>query len=126
MKKQHRHFVRVPFDATTTATQGDRSWEVQLLDISLNGVLFSQPEDWLINPSQLIKIKIVLGEGIHIKMDTRLVHTTENTAGCHCEHIDVDSITQLKRLIELNTGSDDILSRELSALIEEHSSGQAS
>lgn len=121
MSEQHRHFVRIPFDATTTASQGDDQWQVKLLDISLNGVLFEQPQNWRINPRDVIKIDIELGEDVHILMDSHLVHTTETTVGCKCEHIDVDSITQLKRLIELNTGSDEILHRELSALMEEHS-----
>ena len=45
MSEQHRHFVRVPFDATTTASQGNDQWQVNLLDLSLNGVLFEQPQD---------------------------------------------------------------------------------
>lgn len=122
MSQQHRHFARIPFDATTTASQGNDQWPVKLLDISLNGVLFEQPQDWRINPGDIIKIDIELGEDIHILMETHLVHNTETTVGCHCEHIDVDSITQLKRLVELNTGSDAELHRELSALIEEHQS----
>ncbi len=122
MSEQHRNFSRIPFDATTTASQGGDHWPVQLVDISLNGVLFEQPADWRINPRDLIRIDIKLGEGVHIRMDTHLVHTTETTVGCKCEHIDVDSITQLKRLIELNTGSDEVLHRELSALIGEHTS----
>jgi len=119
---QHRTYSRIPFDATTTVSQAGDHWPVQLVDISLNGVLFEQPAEWLINPRQLIRIDIKLSEGIHIHMDTRIVHITETTAGCKCEHIDVDSITQLKRLIALNTGSDEILHRELSALIGEHTS----
>ena len=119
MNQPHRNFVRVPFDATTHASQDGQKWTVQLLDISLNGVLFEQPDEWLINPRKAITIDVELNEETHIVMDARLVHTTATTVGCQCEHIDVDSITQLKRLIELNTGSDGFLERELSALMEE-------
>ncbi len=34
-----------------------------------------------------------------------------------CEHIDIDSITHLKRLIELNLGDEALLHRELAHLI---------
>ncbi len=43
--------------------------------------------------------------------------TSENgELGLRCEDIDVDSITCLRRLVELNLGEPELLERELSAL----------
>ncbi len=120
MSEQRRSFQRIPFDAETHVSQGDKQWPVELLDISLNGILFKQPSDWRINPGQPLTIRISLADNSSIIMETRLVHSTTSQVGCHCIHIDLDSITLLKRLVELNVGSDDFLERELSALLEEH------
>ena len=121
MNKQHRHFARIPFDAETRVEQGGNAWNVELLDISLNGVLFKQPDDWSIHPGRPLQVVINLVGRIRIMMEVELVHITHTEAGCHCLHIDLDSITNLKRLVELNVGSDSFLERELQSLIEDHS-----
>ena len=120
MSEQRRSFNRIPFDADTTVSQGDSSWPVDLIDISLNGILFKQPSDQTIQKSQPVDICITLGDNSQINMNTQLIYSKGDHVGCKCVHIDLDSITQLKRLIELNLGSDEFLERELSALLEEH------
>lgn len=116
---EHRHFTRISFDAQTTVSQGNHSWPVDLIDISLNGVLFKQPDVWSIHPGNPLMINIRLADHTHIKMECNLVHTTPIYVGCQCSFIDVDSITLLKRLVELNVGSDEFIERELAALINE-------
>ena len=123
--KQHRHFARIPFDGDTHVMQGGNAWNVELLDISLNGILFKQPDDWSIHPGRPLQVVINLVGRMRIKMEVELVHITNIEAGCHCLHIDLDSITNLKRLVELNIGSDSFLERELQSLIEDHSAHAA-
>lgn len=117
---EHRNFTRIAFDADAFVSQGNHKWPVELIDVSLNGVLFKQPEIWNIHPGNPVMISIQLADRTHIKMEARLVHITPEFVGCKCIHIDLDSITLLKRLIELNVGSDEFLERELTALITEH------
>jgi len=120
MSEQRRSFTRVEFDADTQVSQNNAIWPVELLDISLNGVLFKQPDDWSIHPGKPLFITIRLADNNKIRMEGCLVHITEHEAGCKCLHIDLDSITHLKRLIELNVGNDEFLERELGALIQDH------
>ncbi len=120
MSEQRRSFQRIQFDADTQVSQGDKKWSVELIDVSLNGILFKQPKDWLIHPGHPLNIRISLADDSHIKMETQLIHSTQSQVGCHCLHIDLDSITLLKRLIELNLGSDEFIEREFSALLSEH------
>ena len=54
------------------------------------------------------------GEGI--VMVGRIVHLENQHVGIECQDIDVASLTQLRRLIELNTGDGDLMKRELSQL----------
>lgn len=117
---EHRSFTRIPFDADTTVSQDGNQWPVELLDISLNGVLFKQPENWKIHPAKPLVISIYIADRTQIKMEANLVHITSEEAGCKCLNIDLDSITLLKRLVELNVGDDAFLERELSALISQH------
>ena len=114
---EHRSFTRIPFDADTSVSQDDEKWSVELMNVSLNGVLFKQPQNWKIHPGKPLLVCITIADRTQIKMEVSLVHITSEEAGCQCQHIDLDSITLLKRLIELNVGDDAFLERELSALI---------
>ncbi|MEY8204844.1 MAG: PilZ domain-containing protein [Bermanella sp.] len=122
MSEQRRSFQRIPFDADTRVGQGDKSWQVSLIDVSLNGILFKQPANWHIHPGLPLSICINLADNTRIHMEIQLIHSTKNQVGCQCLHIDLDSITLLKRLIELNLGSDEFVGRELSALLAEQDS----
>lgn len=51
-------------------------------------------------------------------MTVSLAHEKGRQLGFYCEEIDLDSITHLRRLIELNLGSSELLERELSALVQ--------
>ena len=54
---------------------------------------------------------------IELKMEAAIVHKTPEHLGLKCTHIDVDSITHLRRIIELNIGDAELLDRELTSLI---------
>lgn len=61
-------------------------------------------------------IQITLSDSIEIMMQASLAHQTSNSAGFRCHHIDVDSISRLRRLVELNLGDSGLLERDLEAL----------
>ena len=54
------------------------------------------------------------GESIH--MSGKVAHLEGCNIGMACEDIDLQSLTQLRRLLELNTGDADQMNRELSQL----------
>ncbi|WP_181955613.1 PilZ domain-containing protein, partial [Rahnella variigena] len=41
-----RRFRRIAFDAKTELRQNGREWPVQLVDLSLKGLLIQRPDDW--------------------------------------------------------------------------------
>jgi hypothetical protein len=45
--EERRRFKRIAFDAKTELSQGDRTWTVHLLDLSLKGLLIEKPSPWL-------------------------------------------------------------------------------
>ncbi|MDF2641749.1 MAG: type pilus assembly protein PilZ family [Pseudomonas sp.] len=113
-----RRFKRIAFDARTELSQGDQRWKVQLVDLSLKGLLIQRPEPWTGDPAAEFKVDIHLSPDAHVKMDARLMHDDNQQLGFVCEHIGLESISHLKRLIELNLADHDELDRELAALIE--------
>jgi len=113
-----RRFRRIAFDAKTELRQGDKEWPVQLVDLSLKGLLAQRPEDWKGNKALPFAVDIRLDPKAHIKMQVRLTHEAVGQLGFVCTDIDLDSISHLRRLIELNLGDEEELHRELSALLE--------
>lgn len=53
-------------------------------------------------------------------MDTQLVDNCEDYLRMNIHHIDIDSASHLKRLVELNVGTDELLHRELEHLTDLH------
>lgn len=117
MTEDHRLFTRIPFEATVHITSSDGNWESGLIDISLKGILVQKPEGWQGTEDDPYLIELELGDSdASIRMDVSVAHIESSHIGFRCEHIDLDSITHLRRLVELNVGDTDILNRELTAL----------
>ena len=62
---------------------------------------------------------IHLNDQTHIIMDVRLAHAEAHKLGFECTRIDQQSISHLRRVVELNLGDEALLQRELKALISE-------
>lgn len=115
---ERRRFTRVPFEASVSISNPTGKWTGKLLDISLNGVLISQPQNWMNKNDTQYLLEIHPADGVfQIRMEVTVSHQENQTIGLQCNHIDIDSISHLRRLVELNVGDEDILNRELSALI---------
>ncbi|KAA0694911.1 PilZ domain-containing protein [Halopseudomonas laoshanensis] len=118
MNDDRRRFTRIPFDAQTSLHQDEWSISVQLVDVSLRGLLVLQPADWVnANVQAPFNAVIRLAEGSQICMDVRLAHAEEGLLGFECDHIDLDSISHLKRLVALNMGDEALIERELGSLL---------
>ena len=113
-----RRFKRIAFDARTELRQGEHTWPVKLIDLSLKGLLIERPAPWLGNPQQNFSVGIHLSDDTDIAMDVELTHEDKGQLGFVCRHISLESIASLRRLIELNLGDAAELERELGALIE--------
>ncbi|NOY66698.1 MAG: PilZ domain-containing protein [Gammaproteobacteria bacterium] len=115
-QQEQRLFSRISFDAQVVIMGSDKEWTTELLDISLKGALASLPDNWDAGKDTTFNLKVILSEDTVITMEATVAHVENNHIGFHCEHIDLESITHLRRIVELNTGNEDLLNRELSAL----------
>ncbi|MEM6998516.1 MAG: PilZ domain-containing protein [Pseudomonadota bacterium] len=118
VSSEKRQFSRIAFDAAVTIENDTQQWQSKLLDISLKGALVLTPHNWKNESGNDYKLSIFLDNtDIEIDMDVTLAHTEMDHIGFHCEYIDIDSVTSLKRLVELNLGDQELLDREISNLV---------
>ncbi|WP_338475721.1 PilZ domain-containing protein [Pseudomonas khavaziana] len=113
-----RRFRRIAFDAKTEIRQNGLELPVKLVDLSLKGLLIERPEGWKGNKALPFDVDMRLDPKAHIKMQVKLSHEDQGQLGFVCQYIDLDSISHLRRLIELNLGDEEELHRELAALLE--------
>lgn len=113
---ERRRFSRVAFDAATELVQGPCSWPVRLLDLSLKGMLVERPAQWDADLAQPFEARVQLAKDAEMRMQVAVAHQAGDQLGLYCRHIDVESISHLRRLVELNLGDETLLERELAAL----------
>jgi hypothetical protein len=122
MTDERRQHSRIAFRSSAELVFPDRTLDVVVLDISLKGALVSLPSDTPIEHLSVCMLHVHLGEaGINdnISMEARVAHCIGDRAGLLCLTIDIDSVTHLRRLVELNLGDPKLLERELSMLVAE-------
>jgi len=121
MTNEHRHFTRIPFNASATIinTNSGHKTTAELIDISFKGVLISKPNDWQGSIAEHYTVNLQLaGHEVEINLEVVEVHEENNHIGFKTEHMDIDTATHLRRLVELNLGNEELLERELSELIQ--------
>jgi hypothetical protein len=118
MDQERRKHSRVAFHAPASLILSDRTLEVAVLDLSLKGALVRLPAGTVMADQTPCKLCVQLDEMlVGITMEMRVVHLEGRSAGLLCLSIDLDSVTHLRRLVELNLGDPTLLDRELSELI---------
>lgn len=118
---ERRNFSRIPFIAIAHvhAEKGEMHLSCKVLDVSLNGLLIAKPDGWRGQIKDKYLIDLLLENAqLVIKMSAAVAHIDDQSIGFICEHIDLDSISHLKRLVELNLGDEALLHRELASLIQ--------
>lgn len=111
-----RRFHRIFYKANAQLSCEGQSWPCEIHDLSLNGCLLNFPKPWNGDSSRSYKLILQLSEEVDITMELIVSHTTDHNVGFKCTHIDFDSISRLRRLVELNLGDNDLLERDLQAL----------
>lgn len=119
MLKNRRQFWRAHFLSPVQLVLHGTLVEADLYDISLKGALVKVPAGWKGKAGDHCQLRLNLAADATISMSTTVMHVAGRRVGFHCDNIDVDSVTHLRRLVALNSGDPKILDRELSALLHE-------
>jgi hypothetical protein len=113
---ERRQFHRIVYQTPARLSDGETTWPVQLIDLSLRGCLLNPPEDWTNQADKAYRLTVRLSDSIAIRMNLALVRSAPEQLGFLCTDIDLDSICELRRLVELNLGDSALLERDLNAL----------
>ncbi len=116
--QERRRFTRIAFDAEAELRSGERHWVVQIGDISFKGVLLSHPPGFEAGLGDQLVLETWLDSDVQLVLPLTLSRIGADFLGCSCGAIDLDSMTHLRRLVELNLGDESLLDRELEHLIE--------
>jgi hypothetical protein len=114
--EEKRRFHRILFNAEAILQGEEAQYSCKILDLSLKGCLLEFNQTWLGKPNQLYTLTFKLTDEISIDMKLAVMHCKDSHCGFECQYIDIDSISSLRRLVELNIGDSELLERELVAL----------
>jgi hypothetical protein len=115
---ERRRFSRVVFHRPAEIDARVERASCEVLDVSLKGALVEAPVGFEAGVGRPCTLTIRLDAGdATIRMEGEIAHREGIQVGVRCNEIDLDSIAHLRRLVELNLGDEDLLHRELSALV---------
>lgn len=119
-----RLFTRIHFEANAVLNTFPGKHECKLVDISLKGALVERRLPWRETIGEPCNLAVKLaGGGTSIQMAGEIAHIEEGRLGIRCLQIDLESITTLRRLVELNLGDEDLLNREIHAMVQQGNQG---
>ena len=127
MDNERRQYHRVSFDSVATLSGNQQSFDCQIIDLSIHGVLL-RPHGVIYTKEDVeYKLNIPLetdgaddGSEISIQMTLKLIRQKPENLAFECENLDLDSITHLRKIVELNSGDPSVLERDLQTLCAEN------
>lgn len=116
--EERRRFHRTLFNADAELHCGNQSVRCQIIDLSLQGCLLriNAPLEHPQQEGGICSLTLTLSPETMIQMNLTVSHIDGDRWGLQCRSIDIDSISNLRRLLELNLGSSDLLERDFAAL----------
>lgn len=114
---EKRRFWRAAFNAPARLIDDRGTTTVSVIDLSLHGALVDAPQSWSGGMGDQCRLTLELSAAVSIVLEATVVHIKGTQVGLRCDHIDLDSITHLRRLVELNAGDPQLLDREVAHLL---------
>lgn len=115
---ERRRFSRIMYQAPAELHQGRVKATSSIKDLSLHGLLLSAPSEPLDSDAAVDIFFQIPDSDIIISLQAHIVACDERLLRVSIEHIDIDSISHLRRLVELNVGDEQLLHREIEQLSE--------
>ncbi len=110
----NRRFRRVPFEAEVRLTFKQNSWSCELLDVAMKGALLASPTPLALSHGNICRLCITLpGSPIALDFQAEMVHCEKDQYGFKFISEDLETLTHLRKLIELNTGDAEATRSEL-------------
>lgn len=118
---ERRRFARFTMERTAWLEAGHQRQPCRLIDISLRGALAEVRNDWRPEPGTRVTLHVALDDedSCVIEMRGDVAHLASGRIGIHAAEMDLDSSTNLRRLVEMNLGDRDALERELQSMLHD-------
>lgn len=114
---ERRRFSRIIYQMPATLLQGKHTVTTTIQDLSLHGLLLSCTDADKLVLNEMAQVHFTLPDSdVTINLVAKLIHIQNNIIRVSINHIDIESIGHLKRLVELNMGDESLLHRELEYL----------
>lgn len=117
---ERRRYTRISLHVHAEFASQARNWPCQAIDLSLTGALVSRPRGWEGEVGERCTLTFRLDDGDTIQMAAILRHQDAHALGWRCTGIDLDSMSALRHLVEVNLGEPSLLRRELEQMMREH------
>ncbi len=119
---ERRRFSRITFSGDCSLSENIsgkiKTSQITLMDISLAGALVCRPDKWHDEPDAMVSLNLTLaGSSVSLEIESKVCHQEDNLLGIKFLTLSLDSISHLKRLIQLNLADENLLHREMSQLI---------
>jgi hypothetical protein len=119
---EKRKFSRINFAGKCSLNEDIsgtmKIWQTKVIDISLKGALVQRPDFWDYKEDSPVQLNLALeGSDIVLECAGVICHQEEKQLGIKFLTLSLDSISHLKRLIQLNLADEESLHREISQLI---------
>lgn len=116
----NRRFRRIPFEAGVTVDVGRNSWPGELIDVAIKGAMIGTDTPLPLLLGDNCSLCILLpGAPISLDFQAVLVHCEDSRYGFRFVSEDLENLTHLRKLIELNTGDPEATRNELSAWLND-------
>lgn len=117
-----RRFGRIPFAADLTLTHNDRAYPGNLQDIALKGALLHFDRLPPLQPQDTCQLDIpLLNSDIVMHFTAQAIHFHQETIGFRFVEMDLETMSHLRRLLELNTGNAEKIEKEMAFLRQNES-----
>ena len=114
---ERRRFSRIVYQNQAVLTQGSTQVNALISDLSLHGLLVTCEQSELLDNDKQVDVDFSLsGSDVSIQLVGNIVGLNNNVIRICIDHIDIESIGHLKRLVELNVGDDELLHRDIEHL----------
>ena len=112
-----RRFGRIPFAADLTLTHKDQAYAGNLQDIALKGALLHFASLPPLHPGEVCNLDIpLLNSDIILHFTAEAVHFHQESIGFRFVEMDLETMSHLRRLLELNTGNAEKIEKEMAFL----------